>query len=125
MESSLASHACLLDTDGAALEVADTDTLDNDIVYALSSCNVPLPLETDVRRIDEEWHAKSGGRVADTGIFETPGAESVHAADKPLAQALRKFFMGRRRKAQRGYSVIDLGCGDGDKTNPNTLQLSI
>jgi hypothetical protein len=107
-------HACLIDADGAVMDAAGTEALEDGGAYTLSiSCEVPLPPGVDMRALDEKWHEGPSGRVADSGVFETPGAESVHAADKPLAQALRKFFMGRRRKPHRGRSVFDLGCGDG------------
>jgi len=96
------------------MDAAGTEALEDGGAYTLSmSCEVPLPPGVDMRALDEKWHEGPSGRVADSGVFETPGAESVHAADKPLAQALRKFFMGRRRKPHRGRSVFDLGCGDG------------
>ena len=113
LSASLSVHPCLIDLDGAAVETTDADALEPGGIYVLMSCEVPLPRPVDLRMLDENWHQKPAGRVADSGIFETPSADSVHAADQPLAQALRKFFMGRRRKPHRGKSVFDLGCGDG------------
>ena len=67
--SELSRHACIVDADGAILDAADQDQLEEG-VYKLEGCHVPLPQDLPYG-IDESWHRKPNGRILSTGTFES------------------------------------------------------